>query len=134
MNVPHDPSLQQPFDLRFANRGDYLHAVVSGDRDSPEISLAYWRAIAAECARRGAHRLLIRDELPGQPNDPEQMVRLAQALRGSGLEKVRVAFHEPVIIHLRLVEHGELAMREAGFTLRVFGSEHEAELWLRYGA
>jgi hypothetical protein len=34
---------------------------------------------------------------------------------------------------VRFVELGELAMREAGFILRVFGSEREAEIWLRYG-
>jgi len=30
-------------------------------------------------------------------------------------------------------EYGELTAREMGFTVRVFASEQQAELWLRYG-
>jgi hypothetical protein len=122
-----------PYRLRFIDRGDYLYASVEGDQDSAEITLAYWREIVAECGRRGASRLLVHDNLHGEPATPQDFARLAAVLQGSGLECVRVAFHEPVSTHLRLVEHGELAFREAGFTLRVFGSEREPELWLRYG-
>lgn len=123
----------RPYELRLSDRGDYLYAAVKGEQDSPEITLAYWRELAAECSRRGVRRLLICDDLRGEPATPQDFVGLARALRGSGLEHVRIAFHEPVSANLRLVEHGELAFREAGFTLRVFGSEQEAELWLRYG-
>jgi hypothetical protein len=128
---PEQPS--PPYQLRFVDRGDYLYASVKGDQDSAEITLAYWREIVAECGRRDASRLLVCDDLHGEPATPQDFARLAAALRGSGLERVRIAFHEPVSVNLRLVEHGELAFREAGFTLRVFGSEREAELWLRYG-
>jgi hypothetical protein len=127
------PEPPPPYELRFTDRGDYLYAAVKGDQDSAEITLAYWREIVAECARRGVTRLLVCDDLHGEPATPQDFSRLSAALRGSGLESVRIAFHEPVSAHLRLVEHGELAFREAGFTLRVFGSEQEAELWLRYG-
>lgn len=127
------PEPPPPYELRFTDRGDYLYAAVDGDHDSPEVTLAYWRDIAAECLRRGAARLLICDDLQGEPATPQDFLDLAAALRDSGLESVRIAFHEPVSSHVRLAEHGEIAFREAGFTLRVFGSEQEAELWLRYG-
>lgn len=131
---PAEPKpVDVPFNLRFTDRGDYLYAFVDGAPDTIETSLAYWREIGAECIRRGATRLLICDDLVGAPASPQDFARLANALCGSGLEHVRIAFHEPVSDNLRLVEHGELAFREAGFTLRVFGSEGEAELWLRYG-
>lgn len=135
MSIPPD-ELQPadvPFNLRFTDRGDYLYGVVDGAQGTLETTLAYWREIAAECVRRGTTQLLICDDLVGAPASPQDFARLANDLRGSGLEHVRIAFHEPVSDNLRLVEHGELAFREAGFTLRVFGSEGEAELWLRYG-
>lgn len=119
--------------LRFEDRTDYLYVEASGPEDSLAITMAYWREIAAECARRNTTRLLVCDRLRGEPATPEQFRRLAQSFLGSGLETVRIAFHEPVSDHLRDVEHGELAMREAGFTLRVFGGQREAEIWLRYG-
>lgn len=129
-------SREQPppvYELCFVDRGDYLYACVKGAQDSPGITLAYWRQIASECQRRGTSRLLVCDDLQGEPATPQEFTRLASSMRGSGLEQVRIAFHEPNSANLRLVEHGELAFREAGFTLRVFGSEREAELWLRYG-
>lgn len=119
--------------LHFEDRGDYLFAEVCGPEDSLEITTAYWRRIDAECGRRGTRALLVCDRLQGQPATQEEFRRLAQALRGGVLERVRIAFHEPVAENLRFVEHGELAMLDAGFTLRVFGSEREAVLWLRYG-
>lgn len=136
MSVPPDENFPQPalpFDLQFADRGDYLYVAVRGTQDSFAITLAYWRAVVEECARRGTRRMLVCDDLKGDPATPEEFERLAAALRGRGLEHIRIAFHETVSAHLRLVEYGELAFREAGFTLRVFGSEREAELWLRYG-
>jgi hypothetical protein len=120
--------------LRFEDRTGYLYAEATGPEDSLAITMAYWREIAAECSRRNALCLLVCDRLRGEPATPDEFRQLAQAFLGMGLERVRIAFHEPVIDHLRDVEHGELAMREAGLTLRVFGSEREAEIWLRYGA
>lgn len=119
--------------LRFEDRTDYLYAEVCGPEDSLAITTAYWREIAAECARRGTTRLLVCDRLRGEPATPDEFRGLVQSLGGSGLERVRIAFHEPVSDHLRHSEFGELAMREAGFVLRVFGNEREAEIWLRYG-
>lgn len=128
-----DPGQPSAYELDFIDRGDYLYARVKGEQDSPEITMAYWREIARECGRRGTTRLLVYDDLQGQPATPQDFARLTEDLRGSRMERVRIAFHEPVSANLRVVEHGELAFREAGFTLRVFGSEREAELWLRYG-
>lgn len=119
--------------LRFEERRDYLYAEVSGPQDSLDITLAYWRAIEAECGTRGARTLLVCDRLFGEPATPEDFRRLVEALHDSDLRALRIAFFEPVSDHLREVEHGELAFRDAGFTLRVFGNEREAELWLRYG-
>jgi len=34
---------------------------------------------------------------------------------------------------LHALEYCEIFAREAGFTARVFQSEHEADVWLRYG-
>lgn len=119
--------------LRFEERTGYLYADVGGPEDSLAITTAYWLRIAEECRRRGARRVLVCDSLRGEPATPDEFRRLAENLLGSGLERVRIAFHEPVSEHVRFSEFGELAMREAGFLLRVFGSEREAEIWLLYG-
>lgn len=119
--------------LRFEDRRGYLYAAVEGPEDSLAITTAYWLEIAAACRQRGIRSVLVCDRLRGNPSTREEFARLAKALAGSGLEQVRIAFHEPVSEHLRDVEFGELALREEGFVLRVFGNEREAEVWLRYG-
>lgn len=119
--------------LQFEDRTEYLYADVQGPEDSLAITTAYWQRIAEECRRRGLRRVLVRDGLRGEPATPDEFRRLAENLLGSGLEHVRIAFHEPVSEHVRFSEFGELAMREAGFLLRVFGSEREAAIWLLYG-
>jgi hypothetical protein len=127
--APTEPSWR----LRFEDRADYLYAEVDGPEDSLQITIDYWRNIDAECRRRNTRLLLVCDRLRGAPATPEEFRQLAATLKGGALDAVRIAFHEPVSDHLRFVEHGELTFREAGFTLRVFGSEREAEVWLRYG-
>ena len=119
--------------LRFENRRGYLYAEVTGPEDSVDITIAYWREIAAECARRHARRVLVSDRLHGELANPEDLGSMVRGMLGHGLETVRIAFHEPEPSHLAGVEHAELHAREAGFTLRVFGDEHQAEIWLRYG-
>lgn len=128
-----ESSSLQSWQLRFEDRGDYVYAEVTGPQDSLDITAKYWHQIDTECARRGTHKLLICDRLNGEPATPDEFRQLASMLRGSRLQTMRIAFFEPVPEHLRFVEHGELAMREAGFTLRVLDNEREAELWLRYG-
>lgn len=119
--------------MRFEDRTDYLYVEVTGPEDSLAITLAYWRAVAAECSRRNTTHLMVCDRLRGEPASVDDFEKLADGLHDTGLERVRIAFHESIGEHLRFVEHGELAMLAAGFTLRVFGSDREAEIWLRYG-
>ncbi|MEO8802532.1 MAG: hypothetical protein ABI304_05455 [Rudaea sp.] len=119
--------------LRFEDRDDYLYAEVSGPEDSMQISLAYWRAIEAECERRKTTRLLVCDRLRGQPSSQTDSEEIANALGGGIFANMRIAFHEPVAEHLRFLEYGEMAVREVGVTMRVFPSDKEAEVWLRYG-
>ena len=89
--------------LRFEDRTGYLYAEVTGPEDSLAITMAYWQEIAAECSRRNAVRLLVCDRLRGEPATPDEFRQLAQAFLGMGLERVRIAFHEPVVDHLRAV-------------------------------
>ncbi len=121
------------YELTFQERGGYLRVQIRGTQDSLEMSLAYWNEIAAECERRGTRALLVVDQLPGEPIPPQDQERVIEAMRDSYMRRVRVAYFEADAANLPLAEYGELVAREAGYTVRVFGSEREAELWLRYG-
>lgn len=134
MSLPPDPSQStDPYALAFENRGDYLRVEISGPGDSLQVSLAYWRDIAAECERRGTEALLAVDLFENEPLKPAEVDQVIEAMRNSYMSKVRVAYCELNSAVLPQAESGELTAREAGFTVRVFASEQEAEIWLRYG-
>lgn len=127
------PQPRPPYELRFSDRGDYLRVEIAGPGDSLEVSLAYWREIAAECERRGTRALLALDLFENEPLPPSEVDQVIEAMRESYMRKVRVAYCELNSAVVPQAEYGELVAREAGFTVRVFASEQEAELWLRYG-
>lgn len=116
------------YTLHFEDRPGYLYARVEGPHDTLAISLAYWREIAAEVARRGATRVLVAEELQ-QKADPVDAVQVIAALPGLGLDRVRIAYvdaHEDV--DLLLQEQAEAQL--VGLDGRVFGSTASAERWL----
>ncbi|HET6906860.1 MAG TPA: hypothetical protein VFH52_07920 [Rhodanobacteraceae bacterium] len=136
MSQPPDeipPRCAPSYDLRFSDRGDYLRVEISGPGDSLEVSLAYWRDIAAECERRGTRALLVLDLFENEPLAQAEVDQVIEAMRNSYMRQVRVAYCELNSAVLPQAERGELAAREVGFTVRVFASEQEGELWLRYG-
>lgn len=136
MSLPTDDgaSPREPtHELRFEDRGDYLRVEILGEFDSLDISIAYWREIAAECERRNTRALLAVDRLGGDPIPPEAMAQVIAVMRDSYMRHVRVAYCEMTTQQVSQAEYGELIAREAGYVVRVFSDEREAELWLRYG-
>jgi len=121
------------YQLHFEQRPDYLYAHVSGPQDSPEITLAYWREIATECQMRRATRVMVMDDLGGAPTPPEQIAELVRKMQGSGMETVQIAFVEPIMAHVAMMEHGQIFAMESGFRAHVFSSVNAAERWLRFG-
>lgn len=136
MNLPPEenpPRSVPQYDLRFNDRGDYLRVEISGPGDSLEVSLAYWNDIAAECERHGTRALLVLDLFENEPLTPSEMDQVIDSMSDSYMRHVRVAYCELNSAVVAQAEYGELTAREMGFTVRVFASEQEAELWLRYG-
>lgn len=116
------------YTLRFEDRAAYLFACVEGPHDTLDISLAYWREIAAEVRRRGARRLMVLEELrqPSTLGDAQQVIA---ALPGLGLAEVRIAFVDP-IEDVELLVNEQAEARLLGLTGRVFGGTAAAERWL----
>ena len=123
-----------PFRLEYADRPGYLFVRVTGVNGSLETTVAYWLAIAEQVRERRPTRLLVKDEMLGEPPPPGEIQQFIAAMAGQGFEGVRVAYVEADGEQVAQVEHGEIYAREQGFDARVFGSEQQAELWLRYGS
>ncbi len=94
--------------------------------------IATWQAIVADIARHRPQLVLLVDEFTGPPLDANAWRWLVDAMRGRGLEGLRIAHVKP---HgLGEVEHCEIFAGDAGLVVRVFVREREARTWLFYGA
>ena len=119
--------------LLFEDRGSYLYAEVSGPADSFDISMAYWMAIAEQVHARSTRRLLVFERL-GDYHGERNMTLLIDSIIALGFENVRIAFVDAFVKHLPFAEQGEILAMERSIEGRVFGSEQEADRWLRLGA
>ena len=122
-----------PYRIEFESRAGYLRAHVTGVNGSLATTVSYWREIAATVRRLRPQRLLVVDDMLGEPPPPEDMLRFVQAMDGQGYKGVRIAYVEADGSQLAQVELGEIYARDQGYDARVFLDESVASLWLRYG-
>jgi len=125
-----EPARHAELSVAFAAHPAGLRVEVHG-ANTFENTLAYWQQIVAEVRRRKPAGLLLVDCLQGESLDAAQWLVLVSAMRGLGLEKVRIAHVRPA--GLQQLEHCEIFAVELGFQAHVFVDERAAELWLRYG-
>jgi hypothetical protein len=122
-----------PFAIVFTTTDYGLRAHVTGVNGTLETTLAYWRSIAAEVRRLRPSRVLVVDDMDGEPPPPEQLMTFVLSMKGEGLERVRIAYVERDTLQIPQVELAGLMANEHGFDGRIFGSEDDAVVWLRYG-
>ena len=118
----------KPFKLTFDRRPEFLHVQVAGKNDSYEISMAYWREIAAECGRLGTKRLLVEEDIPEAVSYSEMYgiaADLPELFRG-----ISIAFVDRYADQAELNSFGELVAQNRGVRGRFFSDATAAEAWL----
>ncbi len=120
------------FEIFFRWNGDILRAQVEGPHDSFAISLAYWTEVSDERRRRGAHRILVVENLMENGN-PEETLALFEKLVELDFKGCKVAFVDRGSEQRSMHEHVAILAREHGILAGVFGEESEAVIWLRHG-
>lgn len=121
------------FHIEFATTDYGLRAWTTGTNGTLDTTLAYWRAIAEEVRRVQPKGLLVVDDMNGEPPPPGQLLEFVQAMRGQGMEAVRIAYVERHAEQIPQVEFAGLLANEHGFNAQIFGDETAALIWLRYG-
>ncbi|KFN40990.1 hypothetical protein [Arenimonas oryziterrae] len=124
--------MSSELDILIAPHPAGLRVRVRGE-GSLENTIAYWQAILAEVrtSLRKPGGVLLIDEMSGDPLSAGQWQSLVEAMRGQGLEQVRIAHVKPQ--GLQLVEYCQIYASEAGLDAQVFEDEGQADLWLRHG-
>ena len=118
----------KPYKLTFEQRAGYLRVQVEGKNDSYEISMAYWREIAAECGRLGTNRLLVEEDIPEAVSYSEMYsiaAELPELFRG-----ISIAFVDRYAEQAELNSFGELVAQNRGVRGRFFADAADAEAWL----
>lgn len=116
------------FSIDFQDRDRYLYAFVTGERDSLQVSLAYWTAVAAECRARGKTRVLVIETFKekGPLVDVYHVAaELPRITRG-----IRVAFVDRDLGDAEENMFAETVAVNRGANGRLFGDEAAAIAWL----
>ena len=125
--TPHHDT--KPYSIAFDTRPEYLHVLVEGTKDSLEISLAYWKEIAAECTRLGVTKLLVEEDIPAVVSMSE-MYTIATELPEMFLG-IAIAFVDRYADQSDLNSFGELVAQNRGVYGKFFTTVPDAEAWLR---
>lgn len=121
------PDIGKPYRLTFEVRNGYLYVYVEGEKDSYEISVAYWQETAAEAERLGIDDILI-DENIVETGSMLDVFRFATEIPHMGLG--RVAFVDRYLDHQETNAFGELVAQNRGVNCKIFNNTDEAERWL----
>jgi len=120
-----------PFDLTFENRGNFLHARVTGS-NTPESVKGYMNGVRLECEKRDCFRVLIEENLEGPRFDEMEIFALISA----GSADARGFFEAIAYVDAQQefdrVKFAENVAINRGIPIAVFGSVQDAENWLRH--
>ena len=125
--MTHSPEFR--FSINYTDCDNYLHAFVSGEKDSVDVSLAYWETISTECRKRGYSAVLIEENFPNQGSALD-IYAIASQLPELGTRGLRIAFVDTEPSHNDLNMFGETVSVNRGFHGRVFVNREDAVAWL----
>lgn len=128
------PGDDEDYRLSFRIVSGCLEARVQGRIGSVEAIAGLFGRIGAELRRCGADQALILDETASVVPDAAEFEQMAALLAEGGFLGVRTAFVNVRGDAFERIEIGEIIARRHGHALRVFDSEPQARLWLRYVA
>ena len=119
------------FKIRVEQQHGYLRAYVHDGVDSVAVSVAMWKLLAEQCAKHGAKRLLVVEDLHGTVS-PDDIPVVIDAMADFGFARIRTAFVE-LQSDIQGSELGQILASERGVTVHVSGDEVAARHWLMYG-
>ena len=120
---------EKPYKIQYDYRNRYLFALVSGEKDSLEISLQFWQEILDECESKNYKRALITENFRNNISAIDMYI-LGEKLIEMVPRDTCVAFVDSQISQLELNKFTETVAYNRGGKGKVFVDEKEAESWL----
>ena len=122
-------SQQKPYVIQFDYREKYLSALVSGEKDSLEVSLMFWKDIFNECETKKYKRILISENFKNDISAIDMYI-LGEKLIEMAPKNISVAFVDAQIQQLEMNKFTETVIYNRGGKGKAFADQHEAEKWL----
>jgi hypothetical protein len=120
-------NMDKRYTIKLEDRGEYLYALVGGEKLTAEISAAYWREIAGVCFELDKTKILIEKDF-AESVSPLEMVHMGTYL-GELLATKKIAFldrHGNEDIN----ELGKKIARNRNVKMQIFNDVKDAEQWL----
>ena len=120
-------NLDKGYTIKKEDRGEYLYALVGGEKLTPEIAAAYWREIAGICFELEKTKILIEKDF-AESVSPAEMIQMGTFLGGL-LATRKIAFLDR-FGNEDINELGKKIARNRDVTMQVFENVKDAERWL----
>jgi hypothetical protein len=117
------------FEITFKDRGEYLFAEVTGEKDTLDVSLAHGRRVIDECAARDLRKVLIEEKFPNQLSAIDVYSLMTEVSRMVA-SRIAIAFVDREAAHEELNLFGETVATNRGATGKVFSTTEAAKRWL----
>ena len=108
--------------------------VFGNDDSSLTVTSEYWVAIIQRLRALGASQVLVLDAKESDVMSSADLERFFVAIEGLGLEQAKIAYVEGRVDQMPRIQEAEIMAMERGYTIRMFGNETDARVWLRYGS
>jgi hypothetical protein len=118
-----------PYQIRFEDRETYLYASVTGEKDSLEVSVAYWTDVFTEMRIRNTNKVLVTEDFKDVVSAMD-MYMLIEEIQKLGLTDLQIAFVDKELSQFELNKFAETVAVNRGIYGKIFNSEAEAERWL----
>ena len=121
---------EKPYLICSEPRADYLYVHVSGETDTLEISLQFWREIRDLSRRHNALKVLVLENFQNTL-DIIDIYALNNRVSQMGFFNTRIAFVDEQTDQFDLNVFGANICANKGLKIRVFKNLAEAEKWLQ---
>lgn len=109
------------------HRGEYLYALVSGEKVTPEIGRSYWTDILRRCDELGVNKILIEKNFVETVSMQEVLQggsQMGEFLKGRKIAVIDRYAHDDVS------ELGKKLARNQNVPVQIFDDADRAEKWL----
>lgn len=123
------PQQGKPYFIKFEQRPGFLYVYVQGQKDSLDISIAYWTEILEFCEGKNVSRLLVEEDF-ATDNTLFDTYELISRGQQTSMAKVKVAFVDRHQDQMKTNLFGETVAYNRGLIGKVFSDVGKAEEWL----